>query len=196
VDPLTERFTLEDLGDRLAMVAQTESPPLRQAWFTNLVPVQRNAVVTALRHRGYSALSISNDFGLPELQVEKIYAEHVTQLGAQVLAVRLDTLVGQISAAKQRAQEMAIKKGDAGTFWRVEKEHTGLLQDLGVLERAAHKVEVVNKAEESKAAAFTRLVSLAEMKARRNVELKKIEATVVESLPADVEAGYAELKDA
>lgn len=195
-DGLTERFTLEDLGLRLWTVALSKTPSARAEWFAGLVPSQKAAVVSTLRHRGYSALTISNSFKITEMAIEKIWAENRTSLGAQVLGVRLDTLVGGMTAAKQRAQEGAAEKKDWATFWRVEDAWMNRLQDLGIVQRAAHRVEVVDKAADVKAAALSRLVSLAEKKAIRSEELKRVDAEVIEELPADVEKGYQELKDA
>lgn len=194
VDPLTERFTLEDLGLRLWTVATTTPRGRRRDWFDRLIPLQQKAVVTVLRARGYSPLAISNDFGIDPIEIEKIYAEHTTKLGAQVLAVRLDTLAGQIAEAKARAQQMAMEKDDHSTFWRIEKEFVGVMMDLGVVDRAAHRVEVVNKAEEAKAAALGRLVSLAEKRAARRAEIAMAQSQEVEKLPDAVEAEYEELK--
>lgn len=196
-DDLTERMTLEDLGLRLWTVAATEDQPTRKAWFQNLAPVQKNAVITTLRARGYSPLAISNDFGVGELEIEEIYAEYATKLGAQVLAIRLDTLAGQLAIAKQRAQQMAMEKDNASTFWKIEKDYVGVLQDLGVIERAAHRVEVVKVAEDKKAAAVNRLMELAEKRALRLSEIKRAEFEVIEpeALPEDVEAEYQELRD-
>jgi len=195
VDNLSERMSLEDLGARLHVVGASKPRDQRAEWFGQLVPVQQTAVVTTLRHRGYSALSISNDFGITEMDINRTWAENRTALGSQVLGVRLDTLVGSIWAVKERAQEGAMKKGDWATFWRVEKDATGVLQDLGVVARAAHRVEVVNQAEGVKAAALDRLVALAEKKAARREELKKVEASVVDELPEEIEASFQGLKE-
>lgn len=197
VDPYTERFTLEELGERLWIAATTTQRTRRREWFRGLVPVQRAAIVTTLRHRGYASHAISNDFGIPELEVEEIYAEHTTKLGSQVLGVRLDTLAGQLAQAKQRAQQLASERGDAGSFWRIEKEFIGVLQDLGVIERAAHRVEVVKVAEGKKQAALDRINTLAEKRAARLEEIKRAEFEIVEpeALPEDVAAHYEELRD-
>ncbi len=196
VDGLTQRFTLEDLGLRMWSVAVTKPRGLRAEWFAKLTPTQKTAIVTTLRHRGYSPLSISNDLGVTEMEVAKTYAKNRTELGAQVLGVRLDTLVGQIWAAKERAQEMAMKKDDAATFWRIEDSSTKLLQELGVVSRAAHRVELTVKAADAKAAAVGRLSAIADKRAVRRLELQTLDAEVVEELPASVEAGFKELKDA
>lgn len=197
-DPYTERFTLEDLGSRVWKLGATMQRNVRHRWFKKLAPVQKNAVVVVLRDRGYSSITIAQDLGIPQLNVEAIYAKHVTELGEQVLAVRLDTLAGSMLAAKERAQETAMLQRDAATFWRIEREFLAALQDLGVVQKAAHRVEVVNKAEEAKVAAFDRLVSLASKQAARRAELKQLEVEDAEpeSLPQKVTVEYAELKDA
>lgn len=194
VDHLTERFTLEDLGSRLWTVAATEPRTRRREWYAGLAPAQQVALVTTLRHRGLSSHAIGNDLGIEDTKVEKIYAEHATKMGSQVLGIRLDTLVGQMFAAKQRAQEISVAKGDSSAYWRIEKDYVGLLQDLGVVSRAIHRVEVVNKAEEVKAAQMKRLVDIAEKRATRKVELLTVEVEKVDPLPEAIEADYEELK--
>lgn len=195
VDPFTERFTLEDLGERLHTVAATTDRSLRKQWFADLAPAQKIAVITVLRHKQYTALTISNDLGVPEMEVEETYAKYVTKLGSQALGVRLDTLVGRLVAAKDRAQEMAAEKGDAKAIWTIEKDFVAMMQSLGVVKRAAHRVEMVNKAEETKAAALERLVKLAEQRATRNGELRQLEAEEFDVLPAVVETEYQELRE-
>lgn len=195
VDPLTERMTLQDLGERLWVVATATQRDARREWFERLAPVQQTAIVTVLRTRGYSAIAISNDFGIEQLEVERIYAEHTTKLGAQVLGVRLDTLAGQISEAKQRAQQIAAEKGDGAALWRIEKEFVGVMQDLGVLERAAHKVEVVGRASEAKAAALQQITELAEKRARRRIEIQKVDKEVIDAAPESLEESYEALKE-
>ncbi|GBE23838.1 hypothetical protein BMS3Bbin02_00103 [bacterium BMS3Bbin02] len=195
VDGLTQRFTLEELGLRMWTVAVSKPRGERAEWFSKLVPAQQTAIITTLRHRGYSPLSISNDLGVTEMKVAQVYAKNRTELGSQVLGVRLDTLVGQIWAAKERAQEMAMKKNDAATFWRIEDSSTKLLQELGVVKRAAHKVELTVKAEDAKAAAVERMASIAEKRAVRRLELKTLEGDMIESLPDSVEAGFQEMKN-
>lgn len=193
-DPFTDRFTLEDLGARLWRVATQTPRTRRQQWFRELAPAQRIAVVTVLRQRGYAALVISNELGISETDVESIYAENTTRLGAQVLGVRLDTLVGRMVQVAQAAQQMATEKGDSSAVWRIEKELVAMMQDLGVVDRATRKVEVVDRAEEAKAHALDRLVKIAEMRAVRQAELRQIQDTHVEDLPEEIEAEFEEIK--
>lgn len=194
-DVLTERMTLQDLGERLHAVAANTERTERKTWFARLVETQKHALITTLRATGYSPLAISNDLGVDQLEVEKIYAKHATKLGAQVLGIRLDTLAGQLAMAKHRAQELA--KDEPSTYWRIEKDYVSILQDLGVIERAAHRVEIVHQAEDKKKAALERLTKIARQQAVRMEEIKRADFEMVEpeALPQDVEAEYEELRN-
>lgn len=194
-DGITERYTLEDLGKRMWVLSQSQPQTKRAEWFANLAETQRKALIVILRTRGYSATAIGTDFNLPVTEVNKVYSEHASNLGAQVLGLRLDTIAGNLMLQAERAQEVAMSKNDPSTYWRIAKEVVGLLQSLGIVDRAIHRVEVTHKHEDEKKSEIEALVALEEKKRRRLEEIKQADAEVVESLPTEMEDAYEELTE-
>jgi hypothetical protein len=179
-DGVTETYTIEDLGVQM----HSQMPPTeRAAWFLELVETQQVALVTLLRARGYSSIVIARDFGMTELTVNKIYSRYADDLGAQVINVRLNTLVGNLQLAAERAGEGAMEKQDWGTYWRIQKEMIALLQSLGIVKQAIRKVEVAHKFDDQKQAELDDMLDLERMKQRRFEELKRVDATVTDAVP-------------
>lgn len=183
-DGVTERYTLEDLGVQMRTQLSAVMPEDRPEWFDGLVETQRFALVSVLRARGYSSTSISNDFGIDPISVNKIYARYGDELGAQVVNVRLNTLVGQMQLAAERAGEGAMQKEDWGTYWRVQKEIIALLQSLGIVKKAIQKVEVAHTFDDQKSAELEALLELERKQQARRAEIKDAEFTVTDAVPA------------
>ena len=179
-DGITQVYTLDDLGEQ--MHAQM-SPLDRPQWFADLVDTQRVALVAMLRARGYSTSVIARDFGSTELEVNKIYAKHADDLGAQVINVRLNTLVGHLQLSSERASEGAMQKDDWGTYWRIQKEMISLLQSLGIVKQAIRKVEVAHKFDDQKQAELDDLLALERQQAARREEMKMADATITDAVP-------------
>lgn len=171
-DGVTEVYTLQDLGAAL----WAQMPPTgRPEWFAGLVDTQKAAIITMLRTRGYSAMVVGRDFGLPELEVQQIYNRHVDDLGGQVINVRLNTLVGHLQLAAERASEGAMAKEDWSTYWRVQREMIGVLQSLGIVKQAIRKVEIAHKFEDQQKAEVDALLDIERKKRLRQEEIKRIE---------------------
>ena len=182
-DGLSEVYTLEDLGAQMHSQMSGVAPKARPDWFANLVETQQVGLVTMLRSRGYSSTVIARDFGLPELAVNQIYARYADELGAQVINVRLNTLVGNLQLAAERASEGAMEKDDWGTYWRIQKEMIALLQSLGIVKQAIRKVEIAHHFDDQKKAELDDMLDLEEMKRRRLSEIKMADATVHDEVP-------------
>jgi hypothetical protein len=177
-----ESFTMEDLGERLH-----SQVPLAQAdradWFEGLVETQQLALVALLRARGNSSVVISNDFGLEVKSVSDIYARYADNLGAQVVNVRLNTLVGNLQLAAERAAEGSMRKKDWSTYWRIYKEMIAIMQSLGIVKQAIRKVEVAHKFDDQKAAEVDALLAIERKQLARREELKLIQANVTDPVP-------------
>ena len=158
-------------------------PTARAEWFDKLVDTQQIGLVAMLRSRGYSSTVIARDFDLPELKVNQIYARYADELGAQVINVRLNTLVGHLQLASERASEGAMEKADWGTYWRIQKEMIALMQSLGIVKQAIRKVEVAHHFDDQKQAELDNMLDLEEMKRRRLDEIKLADATVHDDVP-------------
>lgn len=180
---ITQSYTLEDLGKRLWGELQGHPKPLRVQWFEGLTNVQQTALIVVMRDSGVSALAIANEFQITMNSVISAWNRHCDDLGSQVVMMRLETIVGQLTVRAEQATQLAAENGDAGAIWRISKEYVESLQSLSVVDRAIHRVDVnVNHAfgDEQKAEVDA-LVELERKKEKRFAELKLADATVVES---------------
>ena len=179
-DGVSESYSLEDLGAQM----HAQMPPNgRPEWFDELVETQQVALVALLRARGYSSMVIARDFGMTELLVNKIYSRYADDLGAQVINVRLNTLVGNLQLAAERAGEGAMMKEDWGTYWRVQKEMIALLQSLGIVKKAIQKVEVAHHFDDQKGAELEAMLDLERKQAARQEEIKRADFEVTDEVP-------------
>lgn len=179
-DGVTESYTMEDLG---AQMHSAMPPDGRPVWFDSLVDSQRIALVTLLRTRGYSTSAIARDFGIDPIAVNKVYAKYADDLGAQVVNVRLNTLVGNLQLAGERASEGAMQKEDWSTYWRIQKETISLLQSLGIVKQAIRKVEVAHTFDDQKSAELDALLDLERKQVARREEIKMADAVVTDAVP-------------
>lgn len=189
-DPITESYTMKELGERLWVTMVEEKKTERMAWFAGLVEVQQIAVVVTFRDRGFAAKTIADDLGITQMIVMRMWAKHCDQLGAQVVGVRLNTIAGQMQMAAERAQEMSIEKKDGRTYWSVEQGKIKMLQELGVIDKAKHRIEVTHKVEGEQEENVRALLELERKKLRRAEEIKQIEAAEIDEVPEMEEEGW------
>lgn len=179
-DGVSQVYTLDDLGRQM----HAQMPPDgRPEWFDGLVETQRTALITMLRSRGYASMVIARDFGITESDVNKVYERYADELGGQVINVRLNTLVGNLQIAAERAGQMAMSKEDAATYWRIQKEMIALLQSLGIVKQAIRKVEVAHHFDDQKQAEINAMLDLERKQAARTEELKQAEFQLVDEVP-------------
>lgn len=183
-DGVSEVYTLEDLGVQLRSQLSPIAPRDRPQWFQDLVETQQIALVSLLRARGYSSTVIANDFQIDPIQVNKTFAKYADDLGAQVVNVRLNTLVGNMQLAAERAGEGAMHKEDWGTYWRIQKEVIAVLQSLGIVKKAIQKVEIAHTFDDQKGAELNALLELERKKRARTEEIKNADFQVMDPLPA------------
>lgn len=177
-DGITEIVSLEDLGKRLHALAASQPKSKRAEWFAGLVPAQQTALVTVLRERGYASSVIAQDFDIGHQQVIEIYNKHADALGANVVNTRLSTIAGHLQLAMERAQHGAAEAGDWSAYWRILKEFTALLQSMGIVDRAAQKVEVDSKVTigvDEKREELRRMLEMADKERIRILEIKQSE---------------------
>lgn len=189
-DGITQRYTLEDLGLKFWGEMQAVPRNRRKEWFQTLVPTQQIALVVVLRDRGKSTQTLANELGVHPLEISRVWNKHADELGAQVVGLRLDTIAGQIQLESERAQEVAMDKGDASTYWRIAKDRVSVYQGLGIVDRAIHKVEHTHKFDEQQKQEIEALLDLRQKKERRLEEIKQIESEefdVVAETPLEAE---------
>lgn len=187
-DGVVVRYTLKELGNRLWGAMQAVPKGERATWFEALAPVQKTSVIVVLRDQGFRTEVIARDLELKPEDVMRTWNAYSSQLGSQVIGIRLDTIAGQIQLASERAQEMAISSGDHTGYWRIEKEKVEILQSIGVVERAIHRTEVTHKIDDEQKAEIEKLIALRGKQERRRLEIEEIK--VVEdkgdAVPAQV----------
>jgi hypothetical protein len=186
-DGIIEKYTLDDLGVRLWSEAVARPKSKRAEWYKKLHRKQQQALVSILRERGYATNVIAQEFDISPLSVARIYAKFADSLGDQVVGLRLNTLAGQMMLAKERAQQLSLKKNDARTFWNIEKDYVKKLQDLGIVDRAIHRVEHTLKFDDEKKADIEAVLALQEKQRKRKEEIKKLEVEVHDAKPDDLE---------
>lgn len=188
-DEITQKYTLEDLGKRLWGCLQEQPKTKRQEWFDELTPMQQNSLIVVLRDRGFHFEVIANEFAIPVKQVINTWNQYCDELGSQVVGVRLETIAGQLQSHASRAQHMAVEAGDHKGFWKISSEYIGMLQGLGIVDRAIHRVDhqITHKFEDQRKVEIDAMVALERKKEARFGELKQIEAVVADTPPQLVE---------
>lgn len=196
-DGITQRYTLEDLGARLWGTMQTVPRSKRAEWFAGLVPTQRISVIVVLRDQGFRTEVVANELGVPPDEVMRAWNNYGSQLGAQVLGIRLDTIAGQMQLASERAQQIALENGMAAVYWRIEKEKVELLQSLGVVDRAAHRMEVTHKLSDEQRGEIEKIAELRNKQGKRRIEIEEIKqiSEKGDAMPAEVSEDYDEEDD-
>lgn len=182
-DGITDRYTLKDLGIRLWGTMQEQPRMARAKWFHGLTKTQKAAVIVTLRDKGFATQVVAQEFKIGSMDVVRTWNRHADNLGAQVVGIRLNTIAGNLQIVAERAQQGAMEKDDWSAFWRVQKELTAVLQTLGIVDRAIHKVDVTHHFDDQKKAEFTALLDLERKQLRRAEEVKRIEAEVIDTVP-------------
>ena len=184
-DGITRKYTLRDLGYKLWVEMQSCTNAGRAEFYKDLSPAQQTALVVTLRDRGFASQTIASTFGLKAAGVNRIWNEYADDLGAQVVGVRLSTIVGNLQLVADRAQEGAVQAEDFALLWKIQKELTQQLQSVGIVDRAIHRVEHehTHKMDEDQMREIDKLVDLREKKRLRGEELKHVDATITDNIP-------------
>ena len=173
-DGVVQRYTLQDLGEKLWGAMQPVPKDERALWFSQLVPTQQMALVAVLRDHGFRSEVIARDLGLGVDLVIRMWATYASKLGEQVVGIRLDTIAGQLQLASERAQEMAIADNSPAVYWKIEKEKIELLQSIGIVEKAIHKTEVTHKIDDAQKAELEEFARLRSKQHKRKIEVEEL----------------------
>ena len=166
---IQKSYTLKDLGDRLWGAMQCERPSNRHTWFDGLSDPQKVALIVTLRSRGFTPLAIGNDFNISERKVRETYSAYANELGAQVVGIRPETMVGNLQLTFERAMQLAGENGDYAALWKFQKELVSTLQSIGIVERAAQKVDHTHNLGEE---ALEELDGLADFQNKKKLRLE------------------------
>lgn len=191
-DGLTVRYTLEELGKRLWGTMQTVPKAERGIWFEQLAPVQRTAVIVVLRDQGFRTEVIARDLQIEPSEVMRTWNAYASQLGSQVIGIRLDTIAGQLQLASEKAQQMAAEQGDHRSYWNIEKQKVEMLQSIGIVERAIHRTEVTHKIDDQQVAEIEALAALRNKQNVRRIEIEEIKQIDAkgDAVPSEVVTNY------
>lgn len=166
-------LTVEEVGTFLFQRYQTMmqvEPEIRMEWFSGLTDTQKDMLCCWLVDKGFAPLHLASELGITVDEVRKSWDLYVARLGSTVQNVKMDALVGTLTARADHLFQMAMEGKDARLAWTIQKDQVKLLQDLGVVRRAVYRQEVVHEMGEGARAELDRMLALRE-KEKHNLEL-------------------------
>jgi hypothetical protein len=182
-DGIAQTFTLEDLGRHLWNTMQQHPVSGRAKWFHGLAETQQRAIVVVLRSRGFASHNIAREFSVSERSVRETWDKYASDLGAQVVGVRLDHIAGELRNRAEQVIEKLMQNGKPEVAFRVQKDYIKLLQDLGIVDRAIHRIEHTHKLDDEQAAEIQKMVDLKNKQERRKKELEQVKEAEFDVVP-------------
>ena len=173
-----ERLSRKELGLALWRDLQRIAKPNRGAWYQELADEQKISLIVALRHEGYRSDVIARDLNIAQTQVSELYNRYADTVGSQVSMVRVSTILGAVTADLELAQEGMRNAGDWKGYWAARAKYVSILQDLGVVERAAQRIDINHNFEQAKKAEIDGILLLEEKKKQRQAEIREVEFEV------------------
>ncbi len=157
-------------------------------------PEALDSLVLHLCMKGYAPMTIADKLGLSPLKVQSVWRENSELVGESVMGVTLPQIIGRIEARCDAFVEQAIRSGRPDRAWNFERQRIGILQDLGIVERAAKRHEHLvqhrmtqDGASDDKTIArdaeIQRLVELREMRSRSTERAQRLVSTKVDAIP-------------
>src|SRR6185369_11911485 len=156
-----------------------------------LLPEQRASLVLHLLCKGHAAVTIANKLGLMPNLVKDIWRDYTAKVGDDVIGITLPGLVGRIDSLADSLREMAVEDNRPDRAWKIEKERVQMLQELGVVERAAKRYEVAHQhtlkagdaADAETQAEVERILDIERKRRESGERVKRINARVLDALP-------------
>ena len=182
-DGITFTLTLGELGKRMWGELQKVAAPERAAWFQELLEPQRIALVVTLLDQGYRPEVVSRELGVPAMQIREWQNGYADRIGAQVTQLRLSTIAGHVQLAAERAMAGLLEQGDYKGFFDVQQRFVKILQSLGIVDQAIHRVEVTHKHEDGTKAEIDAMIELEKKKQRRVQEIAMANGQQVDEVP-------------
>jgi hypothetical protein len=182
-DGVTFPITLKELGYKLHNELQAIPGEDRGEWFKGLLEPQQVALVVACNDKRYRPEVIAKDLGLSAHEVRHLINLYADRVGAQVTQIRLSTIAGHVQLAAERAMEGLLEKGDFKGYFGIQKDVVGILQSLGIIDQAIHRVEVTHRMGDNERAEIEAMLEVERKKERRLEEIKRVEITVTDTLP-------------
>lgn len=182
-DGVTVTLTLGDLGKRMWAELQGVLEPERSQWFAELLPPQQVALVVTLADEGYRPELIARELGIPATRVRETIDSYADRIGAQVTQVRLSTIAGHVQLAAEKAMAALQAEGDWKGYFAIQEKQVKILQSLGIVEQAIHRVEVTHKMEDNTKAEIEAMLELERKQQRRRIEISQAGADATDEVP-------------
>lgn len=183
-DAITHTFTMEDLGKRMWNLLNQQPTSKKAEWFASLAPAQQKSLLVTLRHNNVSAFKLSEELDLHIMDINRVWNEYADDIGAQVVGTRLTTIAGHLQLVAERCMEGLAKDEAHLSVWKIQKELTGLLQNIGIVDRAAQRVEHSHVLKDERQAEIQKMIELEKKKQVRTEEIKRIDVTVLDAVPS------------
>jgi hypothetical protein len=90
---------------------------------------------------------------------------------------------------------MAIEQGDHRSVWAIEKQFVEILQSIGVVERATHRMEVTHKIDDEQRAEIEKIAELRNKQSRRKLEVEEIKQIEAKGDAVPTEVATADYDD-
>lgn len=179
---VTEDVTLAEMGFSLHQQLSRRDDDEQAEFFRGLTKQQQGALVGHLTNEGFAPSSIALSFGVPEVRVRELWEEFADKLGQRITGIRLQTLVGKMTASAEKLYEQAVKDRKLNLAWKIQTDTVKILQDLGVVDRAAYRTEVTHKLElsEDDEREMDELLELRRRRKEAIERVKRIDAEVSE----------------
>jgi hypothetical protein len=182
-DGITTTLTLGDLGKRMWAELQQVLAPERAAWFAQLLEPQQIAMIVTLCDEGFRPEIISRELGISSVRVREVRDQYADRIGAQVTQIRLSTIAGHVQIAAERAMEGLKAAGDWKGYFGVQRDVVKVLQSLGIVDQAIHRVEVTHKIEDNRQAEIDAILEIERKKQRRRIEIETASGATLDAVP-------------
>lgn len=140
-----EEVTIAEVGGELwRRIEGAEDVPIA---FGGLMPQQQAAVVCHLVHGGQATIRVASRLGVPLETIQRTWRKHCESIGRGVIQMRLDSLIGHVTARAEQIYELALEPDEKGrrdlkTAQSVTFELVRMLQSLGIVQQSAQKIDV------------------------------------------------------
>lgn len=174
-------------GCELFRLLAFEPPDKWPSFVSRLDPPQIDSLIVHLVAKGHPQTTIADKLGLALSRVREVWRNSAEDLGSSVLGFSLPLIVGRLEARADELIHLAVEDDKPNLAWTIEKQRVQLLQDLGVVERAAkrHEVQVVHSIDNSTDEVRREMQMMLELEKKRLVSVertKRIEAKVLDSV--------------
>lgn len=182
-DGLVATMTVRDLGHRLFQEIQAVSRDERADWFEKLLDAQRVALVVALHDRGFRPEVISRELGRPSQEIRAWIDSYADRVGMQVTQLRLSTIAGHVMLAAEKAMQGLEAENDWKGYFSIQEKLVKILQSLGIVDQAIHRVEVTHRHEDNRQAEIEQILEIERKKQKRLLEIQMADQQEFDQVP-------------